>query len=141
MFTGKQAYLNAPFFFIRAAVYIFGWWYASKRLIALSRKEDTEGGLSSHKRSITISAIFIGFFGYTSSMMAWDWIMSIDTHWFSTLFGWFVFSSMGVTGFTTIAMVVKPVTPILEKTNHPNNVLNQWVSIDIIQSQAIIEDV
>jgi hypothetical protein len=92
------------FFFIRAAVYIFGWWYASKRLIALSRKEDTEGGLSSHKRSITISAIFIGFFGYTSSMMAWDWIMSIDTHWFSTLFGWFVFSSMGVTGFTTIAI-------------------------------------
>ena len=103
--AGKQAYLNAPFFFIRAAVYIFGWWYASKRLIALSRKEDTEGGLSSHKRSITISAIFIGFFGYTSSMMAWDWIMSIDTHWFSTLFGWFVFSSMGVTGFTTIAIL------------------------------------
>jgi hypothetical protein len=103
--AGKKAYLNAPFFFIRAAVYIFGWWYASKRLIALSRQEDTEGGLSSHKRSITVSAIFIGFFGYTSSMMAWDWIMSIDTHWFSTLFGWFVFSSMGVTGFTTIAIL------------------------------------
>jgi hypothetical protein len=103
--AGKKAYLNLPFFFIRAAVYIFGWWYASKRLIALSRKEDTEGGLSSHKRSITISAIFIGFFGYTSSMMAWDWIMSIDSHWFSTLFGWFVFSSMGVTGFTMIALM------------------------------------
>jgi hypothetical protein len=103
--AGKKAYLNLPFFFIRAAVYIFGWWYASKRLIALSRKEDTEGGLSSHKRSITISAIFIGFFGYTSSMMAWDWIMSIDSHWFSTLFGWFVFSSMGVTGFTMIAIM------------------------------------
>lgn len=103
--AGKQAYLNVPFFFIRAAVYIFGWWYASKRLIALSRKEDTEGGLSSHKRSITVSAIFIGFFGYSSSMMAWDWIMSIDSHWFSTLFGWFVFSSMGVTGFTMIAII------------------------------------
>lgn len=103
--AGKKAYLNLPFFFIRAAVYIFGWWYASKRLIALSRKEDTEGGLSSHKRSITISAIFIGFFGYTSSMMAWDWIMSIDSHWFSTLFGWFVFSSMGVTGFTMLAIM------------------------------------
>lgn len=103
--AGKQAYLNVPFFFIRAAVYIFGWWYASKRLIALSRKEDTEGGLSIHKRSITVSAIFIGFFGYSSSMMAWDWIMSIDSHWFSTLFGWFVFSSMGVTGFTMIAII------------------------------------
>jgi hypothetical protein len=103
--AGKQAYLNTPFFFIRAVLYIFGWWYASKRLIALSRKEDVEGGLSSHKKSITVSALFIGFFGYTSSMMAWDWIMSIDTHWFSTLFGWFVFSSMGVTGFTMIALI------------------------------------
>ena len=103
--AGKEAYLNVPFFFARAVLYILGWWYASKRLIALSRKEDKEGGLSNHKKSITISAIFIVFFGYTSSMMAWDWIMSIDTHWFSTLFGWFVFSSMGVTGFTMIALL------------------------------------
>ena len=103
--AGKEAYLNFPFFFIRSVAYIFGWWYASKRLIALSRQEDVEGGLISYKRSITLSAIFIVFFGYSSSMMAWDWIMSIDTHWFSTLFGWFVFSSMGVTGFTMIAMI------------------------------------
>ena len=103
--AGKQAYLNFTFFFIRSLAYILGWWYASKRLISLSYKEDNEGGLFSYKKSITISAIFIVFFGYSSSMMAWDWIMSIDTHWFSTLFGWFVFSSMGVTGFTMIAMI------------------------------------
>ena len=48
--AGKQAYLNFPFFFIRALAYIFGWWYASKRLIALSRKEDIEGGLSNYKK-------------------------------------------------------------------------------------------
>jgi hypothetical protein len=103
--AGKSAYLNGPFFFIRACVYIFGWWYASKRLIKLSRNEDRDGGTVNHFKSITVSAVFIGFFGYTSSMMAWDWIMSIDSHWFSTLFGWFVFSSMGVTGFTSIALV------------------------------------
>ncbi|MBC8464394.1 MAG: quinol:cytochrome C oxidoreductase [Bacteroidetes bacterium] len=103
--AGKEAYLNVPFFFGRAVVYIFGWWLASRKLRQLSANEDAEGGLRNYKKSITISAIFIGFFGYTSSMMAWDWIMSIDTHWFSTLFGWFVFSSMGVTGFTMIAMI------------------------------------
>jgi hypothetical protein len=103
--AGKAAYLNGPFFFFRACLYIFGWWYASKRLIKLSRKEDREAGTINHFKSITVSAIFIGFFGYTSSMMAWDWIMSIDSHWFSTLFGWFVFSSMGVTGFTAIAIL------------------------------------
>ena len=61
--AGKEAYLNFPFFFIRSVAYIFGWWYASKRLIALSRQEDVEGGLISYKRSITLSSIFIFFFG------------------------------------------------------------------------------
>jgi Ni/Fe-hydrogenase subunit HybB-like protein len=38
-------------------------------------------------------------------MMSWDWIMSIDPHWFSTLFGWYVFASMVVSGVTTIALI------------------------------------
>jgi Ni/Fe-hydrogenase subunit HybB-like protein len=37
--------------------------------------------------------------------MSWDWIMSVDPHWFSTLFGWYVFASMFVSGITTIALV------------------------------------
>jgi Ni/Fe-hydrogenase subunit HybB-like protein len=37
--------------------------------------------------------------------MSWDWIMSVDPHWFSTLFGWYVFSSMFVSGIATIALV------------------------------------
>ena len=45
------------------------------------------------------------FYIVTESMMAWDWIMSVDPHWFSTLFGWYVFASMIVTAVTIIAMV------------------------------------
>ena len=37
--------------------------------------------------------------------MSWDWIMSVDPHWFSTLFGWYVFASMFVSGITTIALI------------------------------------
>ena len=37
--------------------------------------------------------------------MSWDWIMSLDPHWFSTLFGWYVFASMFVSGITVIAIV------------------------------------
>ena len=40
------------------------------------------------------SAVFLVFFAYFSSTSSWDWIMSIDTHWFSTLFGWYVFAGM-----------------------------------------------
>ncbi len=41
---------------------------------------------------------FLIFFGVSSSIAAWDWVMSIDTHWFSTMFGWYVFASWWVTG-------------------------------------------
>ncbi len=37
--------------------------------------------------------------------MSWDWIMSLDPHWYSTLFGWYIFSSMFVSAITTIALV------------------------------------
>jgi Ni/Fe-hydrogenase subunit HybB-like protein len=37
--------------------------------------------------------------------MSWDWIMSVDPHWFSTLFGWYVFASMFVSGITVIALI------------------------------------
>jgi len=53
-----------------------------------------------------VSAGFLVFFAITSSMSAWDWIMSIDTHWFSTLFGWYVFSTIFVSALTALMMVV-----------------------------------
>jgi hypothetical protein len=43
------------------------------------------------QKNFNISAGFLVFFIVTESIM-WDWIMSIDPHWFSTLFGWYVLS-------------------------------------------------
>jgi hypothetical protein len=43
------------------------------------------------QKKFNISAGFLVFFIVTESIMSWDWIMSIDPHWFSTLFGWYVF--------------------------------------------------
>ncbi|NEV94556.1 quinol:cytochrome C oxidoreductase [Psychroflexus sp. YR1-1] len=101
----KTAYLNTPFFLIRAAIYIIGWVLFSKLIIKNSRKMDEGFDLSLHKRNFKLSAGFLVFFIVTESMMSWDWIMSIDTHWFSTLFGWFVLASILVSAVTTIALV------------------------------------
>jgi hypothetical protein len=46
------------------------------------------------------------FFAVSSSVSAWDWVMSIDTHWFSTMFGWYVFASWFVAGLAAITLVV-----------------------------------
>ena len=60
---------------------------------------------SNFKKNFRISAAFLVFYIYTESMMSWDWIMSLVPHWFSTLFGWYVFASMIVSAITTIALV------------------------------------
>ena len=101
----KVAYLNIPFFLIRAALYMTGWIIFSKLIIKTSRKLDEGFSLTLHKRNFKLSAMFLVFFIITESMMSWDWIMSIDTHWFSTLFGWFVLASILVSAVTTIALV------------------------------------
>ena len=101
----KVAYLNTPFFLIRAFIYLAGWILFSKLIIKNSRKMDEGFDLRLHKRNFKLSAGFLVFFIVTESMMSWDWIMSIDTHWFSTLFGWFVLASILVSAVTTIAIV------------------------------------
>ena len=101
----KSGYLNSQFFIGRAIFYILGWnlyrFFSRKFSIA----QDQSNNVSNHKNNFKISAGFLAFFIVTESMMSWDWIMSVDPHWFSTLFGWYVFASMFVSGITMIAII------------------------------------
>ena len=103
--NGKTAYLNVPFYLIRTFVYLFGWCFAAFLLRKFSLREDIEGGLKWHNRMFATSAIFIVFAAVTTSTGSWDWIMSIDTHWFSTLFGWYSFASFFVSACAVIAII------------------------------------
>ncbi|MDA0889708.1 MAG: quinol:cytochrome C oxidoreductase [Bacteroidetes bacterium] len=100
--AGKEPYLNATFFVIRTIVYLLGWNYFAKKLRSLSLLEDKQSGSGIHFKGISTSAWFMVFFAVTSAMASWDWIMSIDAHWFSTIFGWYVFAEWSAIGFTTI---------------------------------------
>jgi hypothetical protein len=105
LIQNKSGYLNVPFFLIRAAIYIIGWVsyrnYARKMTIA----QDAATDLTHYRKLFKSSAAFLVFFLITESMMSWDWIMSLDPHWYSTLFGWYVFASLIVSAITTIALV------------------------------------
>ena len=107
LIQGKSDWLNLPWFIIRGLIFISGWClyrhFARKFSIAQDNAED--GDDRYFKKSFRISAAFLVFYIYTESMMSWDWIMSVDPHWFSTLFGWYVFASMIVSAVTVIAMV------------------------------------
>jgi hypothetical protein len=102
--AGKSGFLNLPFYLIRTIVYLGIWAYFSYKLRQLSLAEDQIGGTVWFHKSINASALFLVLYAVTSSMSAWDWVMSVDTHWFSTMFGWYVFASWWVSGIAAIAL-------------------------------------
>ena len=116
----KSGYLNVPFFLARGVFYLAGWslyrYFSRKFSIA----QDNSSDISNHVKNFKLSAGFLAFFIVTESMMSWDWIMSIDPHWFSTLFGWYVFASMVVSAITVIAIMIIFLKSLgyLEKVNH-----------------------
>jgi hypothetical protein len=105
LLQGKSGFLNGTFFLIRAAVFLGGWILYREYSRKLSLAQDESSDDSNFKLNFRISAAFLVFYLISESMMSWDWIMSVDPHWFSTLFGWYIFASMFVSGITVIAMV------------------------------------
>jgi len=103
---GKSAYLNQPFFFIRMGIYFAGWIGLSYLLRRNSVSQDLSEDQKHHKQGRILAALFMVFFAISSSTMSWDWIMSVDPHWFSTLFGWYVFIGLLVSGIAAIILVI-----------------------------------
>lgn len=104
--SGKAAWLSNGFYLARMIGYMAIWIGFSFYLRKLSRQEDVIGGVGNHRKSMIASSIFLVLFGVTSSTSAWDWLMSIDVHWFSTLFGWYVFAGLFVSGICMITLIV-----------------------------------
>jgi hypothetical protein len=98
----KVGYLNVPFFMVRFFVYFAGWIILAWLIRKTSLKLDMDGNLYYFNRLRTVSAIFIVFYAITSVTSSFDWLMSIDAHWFSTLYGWYVFSSVLASGTAVI---------------------------------------
>ena len=96
-----------PIFYIFRMVLFFGMWYWFLIMIRKNMlSEDLENTTAYWYQNRTISAWFLIFFAVSSSVSAWDWVMSIDTHWFSTMFGWYVFASWWVTGLAVLTLIV-----------------------------------
>lgn len=95
-----------PIFYILRMVMFFAMWYLFYMLIRKNLlAEDLEDKPVYWYKNRSTSAWFLVFFAVSSSVAAWDWVMSIDTHWFSTMFGWYVFASWWVTGLAMITLI------------------------------------
>ena len=112
--ANKAVFLNVPFFLTRLVVFVGLYSIFSFLLTKFSANEDLEGGLSSYKKSIKWSAIFLIIFGFTTPIWAFDTIMSLEAHWFSTMFGWYNFAAMWVSGLCAITLTII----LLKKSGH-----------------------
>jgi hypothetical protein len=101
----KVAYLNLPFWLIRFVIYFGMWSFFAVYLRKMSVKNDFEPHEKYLGRLRATSGWFMVFFAISSSMAAWDWLMSIDAHWFSTLYGWYIFSGMFVSAVAVIILI------------------------------------
>jgi hypothetical protein len=126
----KKPYLNVPFVLIRTIVICGIWVYLAMQMRKRSIESDlTNDYLSLHYKNLMTAAVYIIFFGITEQMVAWDWVMSIDGNWHSTLFGWYLFDDMWLTGvIATILLTLhvkrKGLLPNVN-TNHIHN-LGLW---------------
>lgn len=96
-----------PIFWLIRLVLFFSLWYMfyvwiRREMLA----EDIDGGTDHWKKARYLSAVFLIIFAVSSSVSAWDWVMSIEPHWFSTMMGWYVFASWWVTGLAVITLIL-----------------------------------
>jgi len=104
--VGKSGFLNEPFFIIRMILYLVIWVGFTKLLRKGSLAMEISNGVEHYRKNVRYSATFLVLFAITSSTSAWDFIMSIDAHWFSTLFGWYTFAGIFISALSVLALLV-----------------------------------
>ncbi|TVR13599.1 MAG: hypothetical protein EA391_14010 [Balneolaceae bacterium] len=89
---GKVPYLNTPFFIIRQFIYFAIWGYLGYRLhkVSVEMDETNDWGLTKILQKLSAPGILI--FSLTVAFASFDWLMSLDAHWFSTMFGVYFFA-------------------------------------------------
>jgi hypothetical protein len=109
---GKSGFLNVKFFSVWTTLAIGFWSYLGYRMRKLSSeanegKFDNESGAKFIWRNTVSASLFLVWFGLTvGSTIPWLWMMSIDAHWYSTMYSWYTFASSFVSGMSLIALWV-----------------------------------
>ena len=83
----KSVYLNIPFFVVRSALYFIVWLVVSFALNTWSVTQDQAGADPSERRMRLLSGPGLVLYVLTATFAAVDWMMSLEPHWFSTIYG------------------------------------------------------
>ncbi|WEK36766.1 MAG: quinol:cytochrome C oxidoreductase [Candidatus Pseudobacter hemicellulosilyticus] len=110
---GKVGFLNSKFFIIWTLLAIALWYVLGRKMRSLSRELDNnplpsrEAAKKYLYKNTVWASLFLVWFGLTvMSTVPWLWLMSIDAHWYSTMYSWYTFVSSFVAGMALMAMFV-----------------------------------
>ena len=101
----KAIYLNPTAFAIRSLFFLAIWTLFAFALSRLSRQQDKTGDPAILRKMQTVAAPGLGIFCLTATFASIDWIMSLDPHWYSSIFGVYFIIGTGVAGFAFISIV------------------------------------
>ena len=102
----KNSYLNTPFFILRAAGYFIVWSFFARLLYRTSLDQDRAFDAKQILRFRRISAPGMTLFALTCTFAAFDWLMSTDAHWYSTIFGVYFFAGSVVAALSAITLII-----------------------------------
>ena len=95
--SGKSNFLNKNWYLLGTIIIAGSWAFIANRMRALSLKEDQDGAdvsnFALHRKIRVFAAIFLPIAAFTGPALIWLWIMSVDAHWYSTLFAWYCMAS------------------------------------------------
>lgn len=103
--AGKQKFLNVPFFIVRVVLYFALWSYLGLRTYTLSVRQDTEPMDENTLKLRKVSAWGIPLCAVGTSFASYDLLMSLDPHWFSTIFGVYFFAGGWLASLSVLTLI------------------------------------
>lgn len=103
--VAKSAYLNPQFFFIRIAIYFLIWCSTAAFYAYRSKQQDITGDPRSTVLLERVGTVLILLFGFSLTGFAFDWVMSLNPHWFSTMFGVYFFAGGMLSMYSFIVLL------------------------------------
>ncbi|MCX6550722.1 MAG: hypothetical protein NTY02_06910 [Acidobacteria bacterium] len=105
LLTHKAPFLNMTMFTALVGVSLVLWIVFAALLVGTSHRQDRNGGIAPTRKSRTLSALFLIIFALTISTVSFYLLMSLEAHWFSTMFAVLVFTDVIQTGTAFVAVV------------------------------------
>jgi hypothetical protein len=121
--AGKSGYLNLPFFLVRFGLFFATWMIGYRMLVGGSRRQDQEEGSRFSTTASRFSPVFMILLVITITFAAFDWVMSLVPHWYSSIFGVYLLVSSMVAGvalttFVTVLLKMKGYLPAEISSDH-----------------------